>query len=180
MITVKCEACGKFLEIPEQYRGQTGKCNACGAALVVPKSNVKPVPAWKLGCLYAFLGCVAVAFIGSWLFPDPPATNTTTQQPRSEPIATIKQSRPSFTPTPPKPEGITLAKFNQLREGMTYDQVVQVLGAEGTIMSENAFGQGQFRIHTVMYMWDGPGFMANMNCMFQNDRLMSRSQLGLR
>ena len=31
----------------------------------------------------------------------------------------------------------------------------------------------------VMYTWDGTGFIANMNAMFQNDRLDSNAQLGL-
>jgi TM2 domain-containing membrane protein YozV len=36
MITTQCRACAKFLEIPDQYAGQTGKCNGCGAPVAVP------------------------------------------------------------------------------------------------------------------------------------------------
>lgn len=74
---------------------------------------------------------------------------------------------------------ITLAKFNQLQNGMSYEQVVQVLGAPGEVMSENAFGEGAYRTHTVMYTWQ-VGVMANMNCMFQNGKLMSKAQFGLK
>jgi len=36
MVTLKCGACGKFLEIPDEYQGQTGKCNGCGGPIAVP------------------------------------------------------------------------------------------------------------------------------------------------
>lgn len=73
---------------------------------------------------------------------------------------------------------ITLAKFNQIQNGMSYEQVVALLGAPGQVMSENTIGEGAYRTHTVMYSWQ-VGVMANMNCMFQNGKLMSKAQLGL-
>lgn len=74
---------------------------------------------------------------------------------------------------------ITLAQFNQIQNGMSYQQVVQIIGRQGTVMSENNIDAGQFSVHTVMYTWEA-GFMANMNAMFQNDKLMSKAQLGLK
>lgn len=194
MVTMKCEACGKFLEIPEEYRGQTGKCNACGAALLVPKSSVKPVPKWKMGCLYAFLGCMAFASVGSWLFPNTPEPRAT----RTAPVRPVTpaplqiETPPAFSPRElqkieseveeilaPK-NTITLEKFNQLQTGMSYKQAVSILGEEGEVMSESSFGSGQYTTHTIMYTWKGGGFMANMNAMFQNGQMISKAQLGLK
>jgi hypothetical protein len=75
---------------------------------------------------------------------------------------------------------VTLAEFNSLSTGMTYAQAVSIIGAEGTVMSENTlpdFSGGQIR--TVLYVWQNPGF-SNMNAMFQNDQLMSKAQIGLK
>lgn len=74
---------------------------------------------------------------------------------------------------------ITLAQFNQIQNGMSYAQVVQIIGRQGTVISENTIGEGQFKTHTVMYQWEA-GFMANMNAMFQNDKLMQKSQFGMK
>lgn len=187
MVTVKCQACGKFLEIPEEYRGQTGKCNVCGGAIAVPKSNNKPVPAWKMGCLYAFLALMFIGFVGSLLEKGSPASQPVTSDPpvrfsqpaSPEPVEAAPAYVPSPAPVASPSKAITLAKFNQIQQGMTYQQVVAILGEEGEVMSENSFGAGEYSVHTILYVWKA-GFMANMNCMFQNGSLMSKSQLGLK
>lgn len=48
--------------------------------------------------------------------------------------------------------GITLSQFNNLRPGMTYEQVCNILGDYGTIVSEAG---GTF-CHIVMYTWRRP------------------------
>jgi hypothetical protein len=70
---------------------------------------------------------------------------------------------------------ITLAQFNQIQNGMSYAQVVQIVGRQGTVISENTMAG----FHTIMYQWEA-GFMANMNTMFQNDKLMQKSQFGMK
>jgi hypothetical protein len=82
-------------------------------------------------------------------------------------------SRPSSVS---QPRGVTLAQYNQLREGMTYTQVVNILGREGVEISSSNVGN----IRTVMYKWEGTGSIgANMSAMFQNGKLMSKAQYGL-
>lgn len=71
--------------------------------------------------------------------------------------------------------GITMAKFNQLETGMSYAEVVEILGEEGTELSRT----DMMGIVTVMYSWDGKSFASNMNAMFQNDEMVSKAQLGL-
>ena len=77
--------------------------------------------------------------------------------------------------------GVTMENYNRLKTGMTYPQVVRILGKEGTELASNEIAG----IKTVMYQWDGDGLVAgisgaNMNAMFQNGKLIQKAQLGLR
>ena len=72
--------------------------------------------------------------------------------------------------------GITMDNFNKLESGMSYEEIVAILGAEGEIMSETEVGG----IKTAMYMWDANSFGANMNVMVQDDALISKAQFGLK
>jgi len=56
-------------------------------------------------------------------------------------------SSESFTP------GVTMANYSRLKTGMTYAQVVKILGKEGTELSSSDIAG----IHTVMYQWYGDG-----------------------
>lgn len=73
------------------------------------------------------------------------------------------------------PQKITLAKFNKIKSGMTYEEVVEILGEEGTVMSDSEMG-GQT---AVMYSWSNKNG-SNMNAMFQNGGLINRSQFGIK
>lgn len=78
----------------------------------------------------------------------------------------------------PKREGVgvTMANYNKLQTGMTYEQVVQILGEEGKEMSSNDIAGYK----NVMYMWKAGGFsVGNMNAMFQNGTLIQKAQFEL-
>lgn len=71
----------------------------------------------------------------------------------------------------------TAAQFGQLREGMTYQQIAGIIGCDGELLSSSEVGNYK----TEMYAWAGSGgFGANMNVMLQNDRMMMKSQFGLK
>jgi Beta-lactamase inhibitor (BLIP) len=70
---------------------------------------------------------------------------------------------------------VTMEKYNQIQTGMSYQQVVNIIGKQGEEMSRVELAG----YTTVMYGWSNTGG-SNMNAMFQNDRLMSKAQLGLR
>jgi len=77
----------------------------------------------------------------------------------------------------PEPEpGITMADYQQLRTGMTYPQVVAILGEEGEELSSNEIAGTR----TVMYQWRAGAFGGNMNAMFQDGKLIQKAQFGLR
>jgi hypothetical protein len=69
---------------------------------------------------------------------------------------------------------ITMAKFNSLKTGMSYAQVVKILGEEGKEQSRSDIGG----MTTVMYMWQNPTG-GNMNAMFQRGALNMKAQFGL-
>jgi len=71
----------------------------------------------------------------------------------------------------------TLAEYNRIHVGMSYDEVREIIGAQGTEMSRNRTGG----ITTVMYSWPGAGIVgANMNAIFQGGKLVDKAQFGLR
>ena len=77
----------------------------------------------------------------------------------------------------PQQDAITMADFNRIREGMSYRQVVEIVGREGRVMSE---GGSDWGAHTVIYTWENPGIMAgNMSATFQNGRLVNKAQFML-
>lgn len=98
MITTQCENCGKFLEIPDQYRGRTGKCNACGGPIRVPDSRLPPVPAWKMGCLYSFLGLMILMFVAI-IFAPRPETSNAPQAAAEAPRPARAEPEPAQPPT---------------------------------------------------------------------------------
>lgn len=74
---------------------------------------------------------------------------------------------------------ITKAEFDQIKSGMTYEQVSKIIGGPGELLSESGSKGNQF--YTVMYMYDGEGELgANANFMFQADKLQNKAQMGLK
>jgi len=77
---------------------------------------------------------------------------------------------------------VTSYEFSRIVNGMSYRQVVDIIGAEGELISsghlEGVAGIME-DVDTVMYQWVNPDG-SNMNAMFQNDRLINKAQLGLR
>jgi len=74
---------------------------------------------------------------------------------------------------------ISKAEFDKLQNGMTYEQVVEIIGGECTLESES--GDKGTELYTVMYGCDGEGDLgANVQLMFQGGKMESKTQLGLK
>ena len=72
---------------------------------------------------------------------------------------------------------VSAAQFAQLHVGMTYAEVIAVIGCAGEVMVDHSAG----RPPTMMYGWQGHGIPgANMNAMFQDGRLTMKRQFGIR
>lgn len=71
---------------------------------------------------------------------------------------------------------ITLEEFNKIETGMTYDQVKEIIGSEGTVNSDTSYG-GQ---RMIIYSWYGSDEISNANFNFENDSLINKTQIGLK
>lgn len=73
---------------------------------------------------------------------------------------------------------ITLAEFNAIQEGMTYQEVTDIVGSSGELISETDIGVPEY--YTQMRSWEGEGLLgANANVIFQNGVVTSKAQFGL-
>ena len=76
-----------------------------------------------------------------------------------------------------KQEKLNYEKFNKIQTGMTYQQVVDIIGEDGTVLSESEIAN----IKTTIYSWYGEGSIgANANVTFQNGKVTSKAQFGLK
>ena len=71
---------------------------------------------------------------------------------------------------------ITLAEFNQIKVGMTYDQVVNIIGVEGTVSSETQIAGSNHKY----YVWNGVGLGAAATICFENNIVYSKTQVNLK
>ena len=139
-------------------------CGECGTTISgQPQAAAVPLPKRKgmSGCFKVFL------LIGGILFFILLAASL------------ARKSDSESHPVPHTSEvssgGLTMANYNSISTGMSYREVVSILGEEGTEMSRNEIGG----YTTVMYMWK-KWSGANMNAMFQNGKLVQEAQFGLR
>ena len=73
-------------------------------------------------------------------------------------------------------EYITLAEYNSIKNGMTYDEVVKLIGSEGTSISESSVGN----VSITIISWYGNGFNgSNANVTFTNNKVTGKAQIGL-
>jgi hypothetical protein len=72
---------------------------------------------------------------------------------------------------------VNLAKFNNMKPGMSIWQIERDVGCSGRELSRSRYS----RSSTVVVAWDGPGFLgANLKATFHNDKLVAKAQFGLR
>ncbi|WP_100009884.1 DUF3862 domain-containing protein [Lentibacillus sediminis] len=139
----------------------------------------------KFGCL-GFLGIIAlfvvIAVVSIGGETEDTASNDTTETENSgndnsgETNASEENSGEASEPE--DDSTITGDEFEQISNGMTYEEVVEVIGSEGTVQSETGEEDSQF--HTVIYSWDGAdGWGANAMLTFQGGELQSKSQAGV-
>lgn len=77
-----------------------------------------------------------------------------------------------------KETNITIEKFDRVKEGMTYEEVVQILGGPGDEASSNEITIMGNKVKSVLYGWKGSD-LSSIAAMFQNNKLVSKSQIGL-
>ncbi|MDA1860937.1 DUF3862 domain-containing protein [Bacillus tropicus] len=148
---------------------------------------------FKFGCL-GFIGLIVLGAIAAALGGGDDKKETTSSEPKQETQAPAakeepkkeevkkeepKKEEPKKEEAPKNKPGISKAEFDQIQNGMSYDEVKAIIGSDGEVLSES--GQAGEQFHTIMYKWDGEkGFGANANFMFQEGKLQNKSQFGLK
>jgi Beta-lactamase inhibitor (BLIP) len=94
--------------------------------------------------------------------------------------ATTTAATPKEEPKKDEKKGVvTKEKFEQIKDGMTYEEVVKIIGAEGELLSET--GEKGTQFHTAIYQFEGDGsFGANANFTFQGGKLVNKAQFGIK
>jgi len=91
--------------------------------------------------------------------------------------ATSGWSTPEDAP-PLHPPTMTKKEFLDIKIGMSYQEVVDIIGGEGELVSE--MGEAGDEQHTISVMYDGEGKLgANASLIFQGGKLSSKTQVGL-
>ena len=169
------------------------KCNKCGTEFngaLCPNCGTKqkrkhPVLFVVLGII---VGLIIIGSIGNAIGGDGEAA--TTPDPTQSPIQPTKEPIPEPTaeptpepteePTPePTPNKLTMDKFKALETGMTYEQVVAVLGMEGELGSVVDIGVAQFKTETYTFknsFLNGGGVII---VQIQGGGLVTKAQSGL-
>ena len=140
------------------------------------------------GVLYVFLGFIALGVIASLMGEGEEETSSKdTSTGQTEEVVKEEESKKEPAKEEGKPEkkkesknkpGISKKEFDQLKSGMSYEEVVKIVGSEGEVLSESG-NEGE-DLHTVMYSWEGEsGWGSNANAMFQGGKLNTKAQMGL-
>lgn len=88
----------------------------------------------------------------------------------------IKNPGTIITNTQDQKQKVTLEKFNQIQTGMTYDEVVSIIGEEGTLSTESSYGNANMKI----YYWYSEDGITNATISFMNGKVEAKSQIGLK
>ena len=70
---------------------------------------------------------------------------------------------------------MTLEKFNKIETGMTYQQVVDIAGEEGTLSTESSYANQTMKV----YYWYASNGISNATVSFMNGKVTAKSQIGL-
>ena len=76
-----------------------------------------------------------------------------------------------------KSEYITMEEYNQIDNGMTYEEVTEIIGSQGSLSSTVTANGTTIEIYT----WYGDGVAgSNANVTFTNDSVTGKAQVGLK
>ena len=110
---------------------------------------------------------------------EPAKTETVATEPKEEKAPEPAPVKKEEKPAPPKEDpGISMEEFEQIENGISYEEAIKIIGGEGEVMSE--VGEKGTQFYTVMYTFEGEGgFGSNANLTFQGGKLNAKAQIGL-
>ena len=148
-----CSGCGKLVSL-EQSSYTDDK-------ITKKKKNKGKITGIVPGLILIVFIVIIVGFV-----------NLTSTQTNSNPTNTNENKNSS---TNSNGALITLDEFNKIETGMSYEDVVNIIGSNGTLSSESSIGN----YTTQIYTWYGNIFGANANVTFQNGKVVGKAQAGL-
>jgi hypothetical protein len=108
-----------------------------------------------------------------------PRLNELSGRGSSTPVSSTPVSNTSGTTNTSSTSGsksdLTMERYNQIKNGMTYKQVVEIIGREGTETMSS--GEGKYKVTS--YKWDGENYQF-ITCVFMGDKMTSKVQANLK
>lgn len=142
------------------------------AALRGDQSPAAGVPVKKgrgKGCLLAVIAAIVILIVLGMI------GSANKSNPAVAPPSGSASDAPTDAAATSTAPSLTMDGYNRVKTGMTFDQVTEIIGKPSQEMSRNELAGTE----TVMYSWEG-NLGANMNAMFQNNKLVQKAQFGLR
>lgn len=133
-------------------------CPNCGRRMTKKKKEKKP-----MGCLTQIVGIILIIFGLSNVFRA--CSNMASDAADGIPES-YQEEKASYA---------TMEKFNQVQTGMSYDEVVSIMGSDGELSSESEV-EGY---KTQIYVWYAMNGYSNMLVIIQDGVVSSKSQNGL-
>lgn len=163
------------------------KCKTCGAE-IAKSAKVCPrcgAPRKSHTVLGIFLVIIGVALFVNGMSNFDTSTSADSKPSQNKENAYDAAADPADIPSDERAESenkptISKDEFDSISTGMTYDEVVEVIGSEGEVLSEVDLDIGE-QYKTIMYMWKGEGSLgANANITFQDGKVTAKAQIGLK
>jgi hypothetical protein len=107
---------------------------------------------------------------------NPQGNNSGANSPPPSVVGSAPWTPPASEPLVGEPE-ITLAEFDQIKQGMTYDQITKIIGVAGEVTSSYEASDPKWSSKTYQYKGRSVGSTAMV--MFTGGVVSSKSQFGL-
>lgn len=100
-------------------------------------------------------------------------TKKTESTPEKTPTVANSETNPRNSSSKSS-SNLTLGKFKQIKDGMSYKEVVEIIGSEGIETASS--GKGKYKVMT--YQWKDDNFKF-IYCVFMGDKMTSKTQANL-
>ena len=128
-------------------------------------------PFYKKWWFWVIIVIIIVAIVGG---SQTGSTNTSTQ-PENEQTEQVTEENATENIETNENVRVTLEQYDQIEEGMSYDEVVSIFGGKETSSSESEVAGTKSEIMT----WNGNGTFSAVTIGFINGEVSSKSQTGL-
>lgn len=135
------------------------------------ESEKKPI--YKKWWFWAIIVVVILAIGGAGA--NNQNANTTTSSSSDASINTLNEVTTDNTSDGAENVRVTLAQYEQIEDGMTYDEVVSIFGGKETSSSESEIAGIKSKIMT----WNGNATFSAVTIGFTDGKVSSKSQTGL-